>query len=391
MPMTEFARMRRSDHSMRPPIPAASLAFKSPNACNLCHTNKDASWADRSVREWSKRDYQKPELERASLVAAARRSDWARLPDMLAYLSSPNHDEIFTVSLVRLLATCGADSKWLVLRKLLKDPSPLVRGSVAEALGERLEPPNVEALLSATSDDYRLVRVRAANALGPMPADQAPENQRQQFKAALAELMDSMKSQPDDMASHYNLGNFHMSRAQMQEAATEFETATRLQPEALPPRVNAAMAYNSLGQNEKAETSLRQALELDPTNVVANLNLGMLLGEMGKLPQAAQAFRTAFKADPRSAQAAYNLGVLLAADQPREALSWSRCAAELRPDNPQYGYTYAFYLYQSGNPGEALKAIRKVRDRFPSHQDSRLLEQQLLKESEQKPKSGSDR
>ncbi|MBM4082994.1 MAG: hypothetical protein FJ278_25020, partial [Planctomycetes bacterium] len=35
MPMTEFARMRRSDHSMRPPAPAATLAFKSPNACNL--------------------------------------------------------------------------------------------------------------------------------------------------------------------------------------------------------------------------------------------------------------------------------------------------------------------------------------------------------------------
>jgi hypothetical protein len=36
MPMTEFARMRRTDHSMRPPMPAATIAFKSPNACNLC-------------------------------------------------------------------------------------------------------------------------------------------------------------------------------------------------------------------------------------------------------------------------------------------------------------------------------------------------------------------
>ncbi|MCL5735275.1 MAG: hypothetical protein M1274_06740 [Actinobacteria bacterium] len=37
MPKTEFARMTRSDHSMRPPTPAATLRFKSPNACNLCH------------------------------------------------------------------------------------------------------------------------------------------------------------------------------------------------------------------------------------------------------------------------------------------------------------------------------------------------------------------
>ncbi|MGB2862153.1 MAG: multiheme c-type cytochrome, partial [Sedimentisphaerales bacterium] len=48
MPMTKFAHMNRSDHSMRPPAPAATLAFKSPNACNLCHVDEDedAAWAD---------------------------------------------------------------------------------------------------------------------------------------------------------------------------------------------------------------------------------------------------------------------------------------------------------------------------------------------------------
>ena len=46
MPKTWFARMARSDHSMRPPTPATTLAYKSPNACNICHTDKDAKWAD---------------------------------------------------------------------------------------------------------------------------------------------------------------------------------------------------------------------------------------------------------------------------------------------------------------------------------------------------------
>src|SRR4030066_1308409 len=42
MPITEFARMKRSDHSMLPPTPSATIAFKSPNACNICHIDKDA-------------------------------------------------------------------------------------------------------------------------------------------------------------------------------------------------------------------------------------------------------------------------------------------------------------------------------------------------------------
>jgi tetratricopeptide (TPR) repeat protein len=380
MPMTEFARMRRSDHSMRPPTPATTLAYQSPNACNLCHTNQNAAWADKLVREWRKRDYQKPVLERAALIAAARKGDWTKLPDILAYLSSPDREEIQTVSLVRLLANCPAEDKWPGLRKLTDDSSPLVRASVAEALGERLDQANANALFKAAGDDFRLVRVRAAAALAGIPEERLPEEERPRVRDALAELMDSMKSRPDEMASHYNLGNFHMTRGQMPEAVTEFETAARLQPEALPPYVNAALAYNALGQNDKAEASLRHALRLDATNAAANLNLGMLLAEMGKMSEAEKAFRAAFKANPQSGQAAYNLGVLLTKDHPEEALDWCRRAATLRPDNPQYGYTYAFYLHRAGRLDQALQAIRSVRERHPAHEDSAKLEQALLRE-----------
>ena len=228
------------------------------------------------------------------------------------------------------------------------------------------------------------MRVRAATALADIPEETLPEDQRPQVRKAMAELIDSMRSRPDDMASHYNLGNFYMGRGQMAEAVTELETATRLQPDALPPYVNVALAYNALGQNDKAEASLRRALSLDPTNAAANLNLGMLLAEVGKMSEAEQAFRAAFKADPKSAQAAYNLGVLLAKDHPEEALTWCRRAAELRPDNPQYGYTYAFYLYRAGRLDDALKAIRPVHQRFPAHEDSLLLERQLLQEQERR-------
>ena len=52
-----FARMNRSDHSMLPPTPSATIAYKSPNACNICHKDKDAAWADKLVRQWRTRDY----------------------------------------------------------------------------------------------------------------------------------------------------------------------------------------------------------------------------------------------------------------------------------------------------------------------------------------------
>ena len=63
MPMTAFARMNRTDHSMLPPAPAATLQFGSPNACNSCHKDQDAAWADKQVRQWRARDYQAPLLQ----------------------------------------------------------------------------------------------------------------------------------------------------------------------------------------------------------------------------------------------------------------------------------------------------------------------------------------
>jgi hypothetical protein len=56
MPTTGFAAMRRTDHSMRPPMPAATIAFKSPNACDSCHKDKAkdadavAAWSDQWAR-----------------------------------------------------------------------------------------------------------------------------------------------------------------------------------------------------------------------------------------------------------------------------------------------------------------------------------------------------
>jgi len=83
--------------------------------------------------------------------------------------------------------------------------------------------------------------------------------------------------------------------------------------------------------------------------------------------------------------------VLLSKEHPEEALTWCRRAAELRPDNPQYGYTYAFYLYRAGKLDEALKAIRPVRERFPAHEDSMLLERQLRQERERRSGDGRER
>lgn len=361
MPMTEFARMKRSDHSMRPPMPAATLAFGSPNACNQCHTGKDAAWADANVRQWRTRDYQAPTLHIGGLIVAARKQDWSRLGEMLDYLKLKDRDEVFANSLVRLLRTCPDQSVATAMAGLLgSDPSPLVRASAAANLGDRLSPQTISPLAAACRDSYRLVRVRAGAELAAVPDEAIPTERRQAVQLAVAEYLESLRSRPDDGFSHYNLGNYYADHAELDKALACYDVAHRLRPDSVLPLVNASLVLNRLGQNEQAQARLRQAAVIEPRNAVVQLNLGMLLGEMGRPGEAEQAFRAAAAGDPKSAQAAYNLGLLLAKDRAEEAIGWLQKACDLCPTQPRYAYALAFHLNAGGQAQKAAGALQAV-------------------------------
>ncbi len=378
MPMTEFARMRRSDHSMRPPTPAATIAFKSPNACNICHADKDAAWADNLVRQWHRDDYQAPVLRRASLVEAARNRRWDRLDEMLSFIRRPEGDEITAASIVRLLGACDDGRKWPVLLDALKDPSPLVRSSAASGLAGHLTTETVKALLAAVRDDCRLVRVRAAAALSPLPPQAAPPEDRQALERANRELEASFTARMDDWASRYNLGNVYLERGDAARAAAEYEAATRLRPDTVAPWVNLAMAQARLGRPSAAESSLRRALAVEPGNPAARFNLGLLLAEKGSIPEAEAELRAALAADPGHSQAAYNLGLLVMDSNPAEGLRLLAKAWSLRPDEPRYGYSLGFHRARQGLRAEAISTLKETASLHPAHADCVLLLAELL-------------
>ena len=374
MPMTRFAAMGRTDHSMRPPTPATTIAFKSPNACGICHMDHDAAWADQWARKWYKNDYQAEVLRRAELIDLARKRQWKRLPEMLAELQKNDSDEIYKTSLVRLLAGCEDARKWPVLLERLQDTSPLVRSSAASALGAHLTPEVVQSLLGATADSSRLVRIRTAMALAALsPQSLANEHDRECLDRANDDFITAMQARPDDWASHANLGNFYMEGRDFAAAVSCFETATKLEPRQVGPLVNASMAYSNMAQNEKAEQSLRRALKMEPSNAAANFNLGLLLGEQGRSVEAERALRTALKTDPQMAAAAFNLGVLLGDRNLDEAIAWCQKAHELRPADPKYAHTLAFYQRKKGKTGAAIALLRKAIECEPTYLDAYLL------------------
>lgn len=346
MPMTEYARMRRSDHSMRPPSPAATLAYNSPNACNICHKDKTARWADAQVRKWHRDDYQAAILAQAALIDAARKHDWKKLPEMLTYIKDGKHDAVFAASLIRLLEACPDSSKFAAMPSALRDPSPMVRAAAVDILAERVDGPTANLLARYTKDESRLVRIRAAAALSAVPADTFDEATRAAVQSATGEYLTSLTIRQDDFAQHLNLGNYYADRKQPKEAAAEYERAAALRPGFAPPLVNASVVYSQLGDTQKAEDALRRAIAAEPRSAAAHFNLGLLLAEMGHHDEAIKELRKAVDLDSGNAAAAYNLAVLIGTNNPKEALALCRKALQLNPENPKYRSAVAYYASQ---------------------------------------------
>jgi len=379
MPMTSFARMNRSDHSMLPPTPAATMAYQSPNACNICHNDKDAEWADKYVRQWRTRDYQASVLKRASLIDAARKRDWTKLADILAYINDPKRDGVFAASLIRLISPTQDQKVLAAMLLAAKDPSPLVRGAAVQALGLIPTKESLQALVEATGDEYRLVRVRAAAGIAVFPMMTAPSAYQAQLDKANKEYLSFIMARPDQWTSHYNLGNYQLGRGETKNAIASYQKALKLEPQAVMAMVNLSIAYAQMGENGKAEQSLQKALKLAPDNAAANFNMGLLKAEKNEPKQAEKYLKNAFNADPQMAQAAYNLCIITAKDRINEAVTWCRKASELRPQDPNYAYTLAFYLDQKGDRDEAVRILKAIREKYPQYKDAEMLLKKLSK------------
>jgi Tfp pilus assembly protein PilF len=365
MPVTEFARMKRSDHSMRPPSPSATIAFKSPNACNGCHREKTPQWADGWVRKWRSRDYQASVLERGRLILDARRRDWKRLPEMLDAITAKDRDEIFATSMVRLLRASQDSRIEKALFVAIKDPSPLVRSSAAESLGLLRSSASGQALLAATTDDARLVRIRSAQALSGIQGIKLGEPTLSKLKKANGEYVTAIMARPDQWTSHYNLANYYLNQQDYTQAIQSYEMAIRFDRTEVPPWVNLSLAYARQGEVSKAEESLIQALALEPGNAEANFNMGLLKAEQNDLKKAESHLRRALTTDPQMSQAAFNLCVILGEKRVNEAVGFCRQAAQGQPQNSRYAWSLAYFLYKNGEREAAAETLETLLAREP--------------------------
>ena len=367
MPMTSFARMDRSDHSFRPPMPGATIAFGSPNACNICHTDKTPEWAENEIKRTHKREYQQETIENGYLIRKAREGDWSDLPEILDGLKENRFNKVYITSFIRLLEQCSDTSKWEVMLSLTNHESALVRSAAAHSLYGNDSKSVFDRLLELVDDDYRLVRLNAAYSNSSFPDDYITDQNSTKISEALSEYENSLITHPDDWSAHYNLGNFYGELRNFDMALESYNTSLKLYPEAIMPMVNAGYIYSLQGDYDRAEGLFTRALSYNPDNEAALLNLGLLYGESGNAELSKQYLRRLLEVSEKNAVAAYNLAVLESGINIDEAVELSGKAMDWDPGNVKYAYTHAYYLLQREDKAGSKLILHDILDNHPSY------------------------
>ncbi len=300
----------RHDHSFRIPRPDLSAKLGTPNACNDCHRDETAQWAEEAIERVHGKK-RKGFQTYAEAFHAARNET----PDAAALLFEVTRDgNAPAIARATAYAELGPRLSPAMLdqfRKGLSDADPIVRiGALRglEPLPAQARWPLAGSLLT---DPIRAVRIEAASFLAPVPATEVPADDKQKFEAAAAEFIAAQRLNADRPESRTNLGNFFAGRGQADEAETEYRAALRLEPRYVQAAVNLADLHRAQGREAEAEAILRQALAVAPEDAAVQHALGLTLVRLQRAGEALELLGSAAKLAPSQTRYAYVHGIAL--------------------------------------------------------------------------------
>lgn len=341
MPQTVYMGVDgRHDHSIRIPRPDLSIKLDTPNACNQCHQDKTAKWANSKLEDWYGKDWSPGWHFGETLYEARTGSVGAKTvtigQDLAAVAASPKLPVIARATAADLLQGHPSPTTYVVTRQLLQDEQPLVRLAALQTL-DSFEPQHrLQLGLDLLTDPVRAVRIEAARILAVVPPQMLTAQAQTKLDQAIDEYRQAQLVNSDRPESHVNLGLLAIRLQQFAEAETSYQQALKLDPNFINAYVNLADFYRIQQQDDQAEVVLQQGIQISA----------------------------------KSADLHHALGLVYARKQQmQKALSELKTAWELDNNNVRYGYVYAVALESNGKTKSAINLLRQLHKTHPGNQE----------------------
>lgn len=246
------------DHSMSVPAPENTLHHGIPNACNLCHKDRDARWSLEKMNAWYGTASRQKWIRRADAFAAAAKGDVGAIPGLIAILNEPRDGPLARANAASYLPRFAADPRvFPALTAALEDGEPLVRAVAALRMtpGPADKAAAVASLTKALADAAATVRIGAAVSLVSLGIKELPGEDGARFENAKSLYRARAELNIDDAGQQLGAGRFYLLTGDPVRALTALLTSLRLDPE-VPARYLLAAAYVQQGEVAKAREVL---------------------------------------------------------------------------------------------------------------------------------------
>jgi len=293
----------RHDHSFRIPRPDLSDRLGVPNACNACHTDRDAAWSAAEIRQ--RYPDPKPGFQGfAEAFAAADQGDPSSDIALVQVTANLDESAIARASALERLAAIPGENAINAAEAALDDPDPLVRRA-AVAVFDVLPPLQRRATIPLLSDPVRSVRMQAARTLAPLADDAFDATALSAFRSAADEYVQAERFNADRPEHRTNLGGFYAERGETAPAEAEYRAALKLDDRFAPAWTNLADLMRQSGRETDAEATLREGIAKIPDSAALHHALGLSLVRQQRRDEALEELERAVELEPTNRRFRY--------------------------------------------------------------------------------------
>ncbi|MBI3356905.1 MAG: tetratricopeptide repeat protein, partial [Nitrospirae bacterium] len=182
------------------------------------------------------------------------------------------------------------------------------------------------------------------------------------FPKAIEAYQFNVQLDPSFPDSHIHLGVLQYRLKKFPEAITHLNEAVRLTPKQPEPYIVLGLAHLQSDQFDKASQAFEEGIRHNPKSADLHFNLGTAYDKMNRFEDVVRAMETALSLDPHHADALNYLGYSYAERGIKidQALSLTRRAVALKPENGYYVDSLGWAFYKSGLLAEALTEIKRA-------------------------------
>lgn len=364
----------RRDHSFRVPRPDLSVKYDVPNACNSCHSDKNARWAADWIVKWYGPEREKNYAD--VLCLGSTRSEEA-IPVLDTLIRSRTQPAIARATAVWYLGFIDNDQSNTVIIRSLADEDPTVRYTAIEAM--QSFPPDIRYryLAPLLQDSIRSVRVMALDALTDIPLASFSEDLRKIYLEVLPEYRSMLEMRADFPGGQLQLARYLERQGREDKAEKALLKAIFFDSLFNAARVNLAHLYHNEGNLQKAIDLYKLVVKIEPGYGPANYSLGLLYAENNQMEEAIQYLQKATEIEPGNSRIYYNLALAYQKQQRvREAEGTFLQGLEIEPENGELLYALAILYIQQEQYDQGARYLEKLKKLYP--EEARIRELDMI-------------